>query len=234
LLRCWAMTLPFRPVLDHHPGPEHRDERNKDYGIRRLVEPVPTGNVWWTPGINLLDQGPTGHCGGFAAANEAQASPIRVPKVTNDYAHAYYYEIKSRKLDPWGLEDGTSTQAVMNLGRLRGLWRGYAWAFSMGDLRRALQLGPVLCGTTWRTGMFSPNSDGVIRATGADEGGHLWLTTGYTEKYLRYGPCIRIRNSWGKWGLNGSVYLPVEDAASVIFDGDGECAVPVDRAFPPA
>lgn len=225
-------------VLDHHPG-EHRDEQNRLFRIQRLVpEPAPVRSVFWTPGPNLLDQGQTGHCGGFAAANEAQASPIRVRNVTDDYAHRFYYEIKSKHLDPFGLEDGTSTQAVMRLGKLRGLWGGYAWAFTLDDLYRQLTVGPCLAGTSWLTSMFYPNSDGVIAARGDEEGGHLWLISGRYLNYRgpsgkSYGPGIRIRNSWGRWGMGGSVFLPEEDAAHVIFDMDGECAAPTLRAFPP-
>lgn len=232
------MTVAHQRVLDHHPGPEHRDERNRRFGIARLVSEVPTGSKFWTPGPNLLDQGSTGHCGAFAAANEAQASPIRVRGISDAWAHAFYYEIKDRRLDPWGREDGTSTQAVMQLGQLRNLWAGYAWAFNLDDLYRQLEVGPVLCGTPWLSGMFEPNSDGVIRATGSDEGGHLWLCTGRYVDYIspsqrRYGPGIRVRNSWGPWGRNGSVFLPAEDAKHVIFGLDGECGAPVNREFPP-
>lgn len=234
-----AMTQPLPRVLDHHPG-EHRDEANKLYGIRRLLpEPVPTTSKLWTPGPNLLDQLDTGHCGGMAAANEAQASPVRVRNVDTGWGHAYYYEIKDRKLDPWGREEGTSTQAVMNLGRIRGLWAGYAWGFDISDTYRQLEVGPVLAGTSWLTNMFYPNPDGVISATGRDEGGHLWCVIGRYRNYRgpatgkTYGPALKIRNSWGPWGLRGSAVIPEADAAHVIYGLDGECGVPLQRAFPP-
>lgn len=232
------MTSPSRRVFDHHPG-QDRDEENKRYGIRRLLpEPAPPGTKIWVPGPHLLDQANTGHCGGFAAANEAQASPVRVKGVDNDWAHGFYYEIKDRHLDPWGREDGTSTQAVMNLGRIRGLWSGYAWGFDISDTYRQLEFGPVLAGTTWTTGMLYPNPDGVIEATGGDEGGHLWLIIGRYRNYRgpshkTYGPALKIRNSWGPWGLGGSAVIPEGDAAHVIYERDGECGVPLNRAFPP-
>jgi hypothetical protein len=228
----------FRRVLDHHVG-EERDEHNKLFGVARLVPEVPDTSRFWRPGPTLLDQGRTGHCGGFAAANEAQASPIRVRGVTNDYAHGYYYEIKDRGLDGFGREEGTSTQAVMKLGQARGLWAGYAWGFGMADFYRQLELGPVLCGTVWRTRMFDPSADGVLDVGGADEGGHLWLCTGRYRNYRgpsgrTYGPAIRIWQSWGEWGLGGRAVILADGAEDVIFGANGEAGVPVDRHFPPA
>jgi hypothetical protein len=173
------MTLPRRgPVLDHHYG-EHRDERNKLFGVRRLVAAPPRPpSVLWAPGPVLLNQGETGHCGGFGAANEAQASPVRVRHITNEWAHGFYYDIKDRHLDPFGREDGTTTQAVMDLYRLRGMARSYAWAFNLTDFRAGLTLGPLLVGTAYLARMFEPNRDGFAEVAGADEGGHLWLCTG--------------------------------------------------------
>lgn len=230
-------------VLDHHAGAQRatdRDERNKDHGIRRLrAEPAPDRSRFWLPGPNWLDQGNTGHCGGMAAANEAQASPVRVPAVDTAWGHDFYYEIKRRRWDPWGLEDGTSTQAVMRLYVARGLARAYAWGFNMGDLDRQLELGTVLCGTSWLTGMFSPNADGVIHATGADEGGHLWVCSGRYLNYRApsgrtYGRAYRVLNSWGRWGRSRWAVLPHDEMDHVVFGLNGEVGVPVDRAFPPA
>jgi hypothetical protein len=231
------MTSPASRTLDHHVG-EHRDERNKLFGVRRLLPTAWPVSVFWTPGPTLLDQGPTGHCGGFAAANEAQATPVRVKGVTNDWAHDFYYQIKNLGLDPFGREEGTSTQAVMNLFRIRGLARSYAWAFNLDDFRIALQLGPLIVGTNYLTAMFAPNSDGLVEVAGNVEGGHLWLCTGRSNNWRgpsgkTYGPCVRMRQSWGDFGLRGSVYMREEDAVTGLFFGnDGEVGVPTDRLFP--
>jgi hypothetical protein len=232
------MTMAHRPVLDHHVG-EDRDERNRDYSVRRLLSaprlsPAPR---MWTPGTHLRDPGQTGHCGGFAAANEAQASPVRVTGIDNAYAHGFYYEIKDRGWDPWAREDGTSTQAVMRLHQARGLSRAYAWAFALPELLLAFQVGPVLCGTWWKDGMFDPNGDGVIHTTGSNAGGHLWLATGWSANYRgpsgrTYGPCLRGFQSWGEWGLHGRFYLPLDEAQHLLFADDGEAGVPTDRSFP--
>jgi hypothetical protein len=240
-----AMTLAHGRTLDHHPGPEHRDERNKLYGIRRLLPETAavTANLqnvsrFWQAGSFALDQGDTGHCGGFALANEAQSSPFRVTGVNNDYAHHAYYYAKDHKFDPWGREDGTSTQAIMRVGTSIGVWRGYAWSFSLADLRLSLEVGPTLCGTVWRTDMFTPNRDGVILPTGFDEGGHLWLLDGWYANFRgrsgrSYGPCGRLINSWGAgWGVNRRAVVPADGLADLVFGTDGEAGVPVNRAWP--
>jgi hypothetical protein len=216
-------------ILDRLP---QKDPASRAYGIAEVVPQVPTGSVWWTGGP-VLDQGQQGHCGGFAAAGEAAASPVRVPGVDDAYGHAFYYEAKDRGLDPWGREDGTSTLAMMKVGQLRGLWDSYRWAFSLDDLKRNLVVGPFLLGVPWFTGMFEPTSDGIIRATGVEEGGHLVCVTGWSPNYAHRGPMFRIRQSWGKdHGKGGNVYLPEADMYRIHIQGQGEAGVPITRRLP--
>ena len=208
---------------------QEHDERSRAFGIARLVAEPPEKAVWWVGGP-VLDQGREGHCGGFAAAGEAAASPFRQRGVDDAYGHAFYYEAKDRKLDPLGREDGTSTLAMLKVGQLRGLWDSYAWAFGAEDRRRNLRVGPFLLGVPWMTGMFEPDSDGIIRATGVEEGGHLVVVTGWSPNYRRKGPHYRIRQSWGvDHGRNGNVYLPEDDMEEVHVRRRGEAGVPVGR-----
>lgn len=219
-------------LLDHHVGEQH-DPRSRAYGIARLVaEPPPDRTIVWTRGRVKLDQHSTAHCGGFGSANEAQASPFRVP-VDEAWAHGYYYEAKDRKLDPWGREDGTSTLAMLKVGQLRGLWDSYAWSFSMEDNHRAIRVGPFLAGLPWMTGMFTPDVDGIIRATGAEEGGHLVCVNGRLKNYRRKGPHWRIVQSWGEGhGRGGVVYLPEADLYDTQIARGGEVGIPVGRRLP--
>jgi hypothetical protein len=220
-----------RRVLDRIP---QKDERSRRFGVDRAVPAVPTKGRAWTPG-RQLDQLSTGHCGGFSVAAEAAASPFRVRGVTDAYAHAAYYMAKDHKLDPWGREEGTSTLAMMKVGVLLGLWRGYAWAFSVDDVKRQLELGPVLLGIPWWTGMFRPNADNVIEPTGTVEGGHLVIVRRWTPTYTmngkRYGEAFGIRNSWG-----GEVnsFLTRSGLHEVLVNGQGESGVPMERRLPDA
>jgi hypothetical protein len=223
-------------TLDHHHGPETRDARNKNYRIGlipRAAVALPARR-WWLGGP-VLDQGQTGHCGGFGAADEAAASPVRVRPMTDAYAHAFYYRIKDRHLDNFGREDGTSVQAVMKNGQLDGLWQSYGWAMSMSEFDLALEHGPVIVGTDWTDGMFSPNADGVIEPTGNLAGGHCYVFTGRRSDHPKYGAIYRLRNSWGRgWGVNGNAYLRRSDVEHVVFGRDGEAAIPLHREFPKA
>lgn len=235
--------MPLGRVLDHHAGGQRatdRDEQNRRFRVSRLIEqPAPVDvSKFWPRGPNEIDQGQTGHCGGECAANEAQSSPFRVRGVTSQWGHDFYYEIKRLGLDPWGLEDGTSTQAVMKLLVRRGLAQAYGWALNLDELRLGLGFGPGLCGTTWTTGMFSPDGDGVIHPTGQDEGGHLWLADGWYRNFRgrsgrTYGRCLRLLNSWSwGWGRYGRAVLPADEAQHVIFGLNGECGLPLTRTWP--
>ena len=222
-------------VLDHHFGPEARDPRNRQFRVGLIQAPQKLGRAKWWKGGPVLDQGPTGHCGGFGAADEAAASPVRVRPISDSWAHAFYYEIKDRQLDPFGREDGTSVQAVMRLGQLRGLWHSYGWALNMTEFDQALEVGPVIVGTSWRTGMFTPDNEGLIVPTGADEGGHCYVFTGRRIDHPRWGSIRRLRNSWGHgWGVGGNAFMREDDVAEIVFGNDGEAAVPIQRELPRA
>lgn len=217
------------PILDHHPGVH--DPASRAFGIARRVDAPITTAKYFPPGP-LLDQGDTGHCGGFATANEAGASPVRVPRITNAVAHRLYYMAKDRLLDPFPREDGTTTLAMMKLGQQLSLWEAYDWAFTLPDIRRGLRLGTGLFGVTWHTGMFSPDVDGIIRATGIGEGGHLIDVNGWSPNYRRKGPHFRLWQSWGQFGKHGYLYLPEEDAGQLLVDERGEYGIPINRHLP--
>lgn len=233
-------------TLDHHPSEQWDPRSVEQYGVRRLASGagVPTGfdadptPRWWRGGP-VLDQLDTGHCGGFGAANEAAATPFRWQRIDDDFGHAYYYEIKDRRLDPWGREDGTSSLAVAKLGVLRNIWDSYWWAQSVDDIWTGLGLGPMCFGLSWMTGMFTPDRQGFIHPTGQDEGGHFVCATGRSPNYKGKGPTVRIRQSWGKGhGVNGNVYIPLVELGDLMLGRvsrwPGEGFVPVGRDCPVA
>jgi hypothetical protein len=222
-------------VLDHHPAEDHDPASVQRFHIARFVAAVPTKGKYWTPPAFRLDQGSTGHCGGFSATNEYGASPFRgKPAVDpNRWAHEFYYAAKSNHLDPWGLEDGTSTLAMMKVGQLLGIWENYAWAKSVDDMKRQLTVGPLLFGVPYRTAMFSPNADGVVTADGIDEGGHLMCASAWSPNWRgrsgkKYGPVLTLLQSWGReFGDNGVIRIPFDDAADLL--AYGEAGVPISR-----
>lgn len=220
-------------VLDHHPS-EHHDPRSIErFHIARMIEDVPTRGRYWPRPRWQLDQEQTGHCGGHAATNEGGASPFRLkPFDPGALAHRFYYFAKDWQLDPWGREDGTSTLAMMKVGQRLGWWDNYAWARNTDDLKRHLQVGPFLFGVPYRTAMFDPNGDGFCETAGVDEGGHLMCAYGWSKNWRgpsgkTYGEVLFLLQSWGDFGLKGTIRIPMDGAGDLL--ANGEAGVPVDR-----
>ena len=60
--------------------------------------------------------------------------------------------------------------------------------------------GPVVVGTAWTDDMFSPDSNGLVKPTGAVAGGHCYLMLEEVDADDTY----VFQNSWGaSWGHNG-------------------------------
>lgn len=220
VVRHAGRVFDYMPRLDHRNLP-YRMAAAGDLGRSRF----------WSPSVQVLDQGREGACVGHCVTHEYGASPVR-GKVSNSLAYDVYK--RAQQLDPWPGEDyeGTSVRAGMLAGRERGWWTGFRWALSMPELRAALDLGPVVIGVDWYEGMYDAPG-GIVRPTGRVVGGHCLLVTGYTPRHRGIrGPAWRLRNSWGKtWGANGTAYIPAADLAQILFAAGGEAAVPVGRAL---
>lgn len=200
------------------------DERSRDYAIREAIRPVPVASRFWTPG-RVLDQGSEGACVGFGIAGDLSASPVRVREVSTELAQTIYHEAQA--ID--GVPDtvgGTSVNAGMKIAVRHGYYTGYRWAFSLEDVQQALlQVGPVVLGISWYSGMYeAPN--GLVDVSGYVVGGHCILLTGYSRPRDAY----RWRNSWGaSYGISGSAYISAGDLFRLLITERGEAAVPVGR-----
>lgn len=209
------------------------DPRNLPYRLHAAPADLLATSRYWTPGRRVLDQGREGACVGHGVAHEAAASPMRVRGIDETVAHAVYK--RAQQLDPWEGEsyEGTSVHAGMLAGRERGWWQGFNWAMSMAELRSALELGPVVIGVEWWSGMYKAEG-GHVEPYGRVVGGHCILVTGYgpNRQLDAYrGPAYRLRNSWGAdWGINGSAYIAADNLDRILFRAGGEAAVPVGRA----
>lgn len=224
-------------VLDHHPS-EHHDPRSVErFHIQRFIEEVPTRGRYWVPARWHLNQDASGHCGGMAAMNEGGASPFRLkPPDPILRAHQFYYAAKDWGLDPWGREDGTSTLAMMQVGQRVLWWDNYAWATTVDDLKRHLEVGPFLFGIPYYTSMFAPNLDGFCTAAGVPEGGHLMCAYGWSKNWRgpitgkSYGPTLHLDQSWGvAFGLHGRIHIPLGDDGAALLLSEGEAGVPINR-----
>jgi hypothetical protein len=226
----------MRPTLDYVP---RLDERNRAHRVTAAPDLMHTAR-YWTPGTVITDQGREGACVGHGVTNEWLASPVRgrFPGLswigTEIAANRLALDIynRAKAIDEWeGVDyDGTSVRAGMLVGRERGWWSGFSWAFTMTELRTALEAGPVVLGVEWRDDAYEA-PDGILHATGRAVGGHCILLTGYTPRHRTIGgPAWRLRNSWSKsWGLAGNAYIPHADLDRILFRAGGEAAVPVGR-----
>ena len=153
------------------------DERSRAYAAAPAAQTFPTRGRLWQPG-KVLDQGNEGACCGFAAAAEAAADPVRVPRVTNAYARGWYRNAQRRDDWPGEAYDGTSVLGTMKEGKARGVYGRYGWFFTPEQLAHGLVRdeaedgGPAVLGIEWREGSYATDELGVLRPSGDVVGGH--------------------------------------------------------------
>ena len=202
------------------------DERDNKYLITdHLLKRAPKtritsrywdGNVWWG------DQGNTPQCVGYAWSHWLNDGPVyhRGPKPK--LAPNIIYE-NAQRLDVWPGEnyDGTSVRGGAKFLQNSKLVRSYYWGFNLKTLVDAvLNLGPVVVGTNWYYGMFFPNQNGLIRATGPIAGGHAYVINGVATNSQLF----RLKNSWGRgWGQGGHAYISFSDMDRLIFEQGEIC-----------
>jgi hypothetical protein len=157
---------------------------------------VPIVGKTWEAGP-LLDQGMTPQCVAFAWAGWLGCLPLRTLVPSPSFEDALYH--RAQQLDEWPGEDydGTSVRggakALAELGHIKD----YTWAALEQELWNYIaSTGPVVIGVNWYDGMMDPDSNGYLNLTGYVAGGHSTFLRGAGTDYL-------MRNSWGRWGLNG-------------------------------
>jgi hypothetical protein len=226
-----------RPTLDYSP---RLVEANRQYRVTAPPVDLSKQAVWWSGGV-VLDQGQEGSCVGHGVVGEWLASPVRgrLGNYTTVGAQIAGHQLAvavydaARKVDEFEGDDteGTSVRAGLLVGRQRGWYGGFNWAFNMRDLRAALQAGPVVIGVEWHQDSYDTQPNGDLRVTGPVVGGHCILVTGYSPNYNGRGPRYRLRNSWGAWGLRGSGdgYVSPDDLNRILFAAGGEAAIPSGR-----
>lgn len=202
------------------------DEQSRNYPIRAIIGigAKPRSYTWRC--LANLDQGNTPACVGFSITHEAIARPVEVKGLDSKTALALYK--KAQQLDEWpGTNyEGTSVLGGMKAAVEKKWYTEYRWAFGEDDLALAVGYkGPVVLGINWYSGMMEPDFKGIIRPTGAAEGGHAILCNGINIKTGLY----RLHNSWGTgWGINGDCFISRVDLAKLLKE-EGEACVPIKR-----
>ena len=208
------------------------DARDKRFPMR-APRTQRTWRYWTVPG-EVNDQGNTSHCVGHSCEAWLRAYPIvNAYPDRLDPADIYH---AAQKVDQWPGEayEGTSVRAGMDTLRSWGFVERYTWAWDVGTIAaHLLEVGPVVVGTTWTYGMFTPDRWGYIHPDGGSAGGHAYLLVGCNRK--RKNPdgtrgAFRLQNSWGNWGdprpnsAPGRAWISFADMQTLMDDYGEACA----------
>ena len=202
-------------------------------------------NAFWLPLAPTLDQLDLGSCTGNAAVQVRVSKPWTWvgsfdPLELEKLAVSVYSD--ATKLDPFEGsyppdDTGSDGDSVMTVMQRRGLISGWSHVVTLEGLQRALQSGPCVMGSSWYTGMFSPDRCGQIALTGAAEGGHEYTIKGIDFATKRVLGLNSWGNDWGaklKGGQGGFFWLKFGDVQRLMNEGaEIECPqVANDNAFP--
>jgi hypothetical protein len=205
---------------------EH-DERSRQYPARRATQPR---TVLWTHSAPVLDQGELGSCTGNALAQCLNTGHFKASrKKYLDEAAAKVLYSKATALDDvpgqWPTQDtGSSGLAVCKAGVQLGYLTGYQHAFGFDHFLTALQVSPLIVGTTWYEDMFQP-VNGYLNVSGAEAGGHEYLILGANLK----GQYVTMLNSWSaSWGTKGRARIRFTDFQRLLNE-DGDVTVPIGK-----
>jgi hypothetical protein len=216
----------------------HFDERSRSYGIAARVAPGQRVRRIWTPPAGRIDQGQEGHCVGFGWANELATSPIRIPNVTDAFAHGMFYGAQGiDREEGRNFADGATVLAGAKYTKNLGFMDEYRWAFTIDEIiDGVIGEGPCVIGVDWYDGMYDTRPSGLVDVSGTIVGGHCITIIGYHpgirlrgEGWLKRHEVFVWLNSWGTgYGKEGIGYVKVEDLESRLMP-NGEFCFPVNR-----
>jgi len=196
------------------------DARDKNFPMSAAFAAVPTPTRrYWSLG-EILDQGRTSMCVGFAARQLLASSPHRYRAAAPTPQEIYR---NAQLLDEWSGEnyDGTSARGAMKYLAAQGIVSTYRWATTPDEIMQfVLTTGPVLLGINWHASMFFPTKAGFLVPDGNVVGGHEVLIYGVN----RATGVWSLANSWGSWGpLRGRFRLAGADFNALFADGGDAC-----------
>lgn len=217
------------------------DRRSLDFPVQGALNAEQQKLIskkWTAPeGTPVLDQGREGACVGFGVTHELIFYPVPIRGLDNGFAREKIYWV-AQEADPWPggsypnaspVYEGTSVLYGVKAAADLGYYKQYSWATSEKELALGVgYLGPAIIGVDWYEGMFEPDSNGFIHASGDKAGGHCCLIIGVNVKSGYY----TIRNSWGSgWGDGGNAKISRTDMASLM-DDNGEACIVTQRTVP--
>jgi len=208
------------------------DERDKNFPVSTVLAeakdtlpPIPR-RFWWSDGW-WGNQGDMPFCVAYAWMHYLEDGPVIQDAITESRSKPFYspkqfYDL-CQKNDQWDGEnyDGTSVRAGAKILNHIGVVKSYRWAFTLEDVLSTVKyIGPMVVGTRWYSNMSTPNSSGLMRASGTAQGGHAYVINGLDEATGLF----RIKNSWGRdWGKQGYAFLTFEDFERLLLNGGEAC-----------
>ena len=204
-----------------------KDERDNTFLLRKLVPPpTRTSRYWNNNGWNGNQQSSSA-CVGFSFAKWIEDGPV-THKGIAPIIDPYLIYDEAQKLDPWKHtpHEGTDVRSGAKYLQSIGAISSYQWAWDLQTMINCVLMnGPVVIGVNWYNGMFTPNSEGLIKLSGNLEGGHAIVCNGANTKTKLF----RLGNSWGlDWGIKGHCFISFDDVERLISE-DGEICMGVEN-----
>lgn len=194
----------------------------------------------------ILDQGQTGTCVAHAWRAWLNGEPIRTTQGPNPFALydmcILNDEFPDNDKDSTDRQMGTSVRAGAKVLTNIGHVKSYLWAFTVDDVRRWVLSGQggIVFGINWYEGLGRPDAEGIIRATGSNQGGHAIYCFGADDR----NGYVYLQNSWGKdWGgwphpkiraqmiYRGCARLPYDDLERLLRE-QGEACTATEARLP--
>ena len=176
-----------RRTLDRKWSPDERDHnwtvaKRLTLPPSRLKSRLWADNEWWG------DQLDTPQCVGYAWAHWIEDGPVTHRGVAPILPPTRIYE-GAQLSDEWEGEgyDGTSVRGAAKWLKAQGYISSYLWAFDVASIIQVLLTrGPMVVGTNWYDGMFTPSPSGVISPWGEVAGGHAYVLNGVDTREQRF------------------------------------------------
>jgi hypothetical protein len=200
------------------------DENDAVFPLMEIMDPQPPRTTPWQIGP-VLNQGRTPECVAFTTRGWLNAEPVSDPDQSHPDPATIYAGAQAND-GISGPHDGSNDRGAMKYMQSIGMVDSYHWAQSLQEvIQYVTTTGPLMCGTNWHQGQFTPDSNGFIAPVGPIEGGHEYLMYWYAQEENAFW----FLNSWGTtWGnvpgAPGTFKMKAQDFGTLLNEGGDACA----------